>query len=87
MNGIEPTPSCLPDERHDHYIIEEGIHVSDHCRQPITQIIGGPDMYINKGSTMNLTCVIKHSPEPPPAIYWLHNTEGFIHDNFCIEIE
>ncbi|KAI5744677.1 hypothetical protein M8J76_004344 [Diaphorina citri] len=49
--------------------------------EPITQIIGGPDMYINKGSTMNLTCVIKHSPEPPPAIYWLHNTEEINYDS------
>lgn len=32
-------------------------------------------MYINKGSTMNLTCIIKHSPEPPPVIYWTHNFE------------
>uniref|UniRef100_A0A8D9F664 Neuronal growth regulator 1 n=2 Tax=Cacopsylla melanoneura TaxID=428564 RepID=A0A8D9F664_9HEMI len=49
--------------------------------EPITQVIGGPDMYINKGSTMNLTCIIKHSPEPPPAIYWLHNTEEINYDS------
>ncbi|KAG8238477.1 hypothetical protein J437_LFUL004940 [Ladona fulva] len=44
-------------------------------REPITTIVGGPDMYINKGSTINLTCIVKHSPEPPPAIYWTHNRE------------
>jgi hypothetical protein len=38
-------------------------------------ILGGPDMYINKGSTINLTCIIKNSPEPPAAIYWTHNNE------------
>lgn len=43
--------------------------------EPITTILGGPDMYINKGSTMNLTCIVKHSPEPPPAIFWTHNSE------------
>nr|CAD7398171.1 unnamed protein product [Timema cristinae] len=43
--------------------------------EPITIIIGEPDMYIYKGSTINLTCVVKHSPEPPPAIYWTHNSE------------
>lgn len=32
-------------------------------------------MYIYKGSTINLTCVVKHSPEPPPAIYWTHNSQ------------
>ena len=24
---------------------------------------------------MNLTCVVKHSPEPPPAIFWTHNSK------------
>ncbi|KAF0772009.1 zwei Ig domain protein zig-8 [Aphis craccivora] len=43
--------------------------------EPITTIIGGPDMFINKGSTMNLTCIIKHSPEPPPLIYWTHDSK------------
>jgi hypothetical protein len=43
--------------------------------EPITIIIGEPDMYIYKGSTINLTCVVKHSPEPPPAIYWTHNSQ------------
>ena len=43
--------------------------------EPVTAIIGEPDMYIYKGSTINLTCVVKHSPEPPPAIYWTHNSQ------------
>lgn len=43
--------------------------------EPITTLLGGPEMYINKGSTVNLTCIIKHSPEPPPAIYWTHNSQ------------
>lgn len=43
--------------------------------EPVTILLGGPEMYINKGSTMNLTCIIKHSPEPPPSIVWTHNTE------------
>lgn len=43
--------------------------------EPITTIIGGPDMYIDTGSTINLTCIVKHLPEPPPGIYWTHNGE------------
>lgn len=43
--------------------------------EPVTLILGDPDMYINRGSTMNLTCVVLHSPEPPPAIIWTHNEE------------
>ncbi|KAJ8955918.1 hypothetical protein NQ318_005466 [Aromia moschata] len=45
--------------------------------EPITTLLGGPEMYINKGSTMNLTCVVKHSPEPPPSIYWTHNSQFY----------
>ncbi|CAH0391135.1 unnamed protein product [Bemisia tabaci] len=43
--------------------------------EPVTTIIGGTELYINRGSTMNLTCVIKHSPEPPSLIYWTHDTK------------
>lgn len=49
--------------------------------EPITIIIGEPDMYIYKGSTINLTCVVKHSPEPPPAIYWTHNSQEINYDS------
>ncbi|XP_052127035.1 lachesin-like [Frankliniella occidentalis] len=49
--------------------------------EPNTTIVGGPDMFINKGSTMNLTCIVHHSPEPPPAIYWTHNEEEINYDS------
>lgn len=50
--------------------------------EPITTIIGGPDMYIDTGSTINLTCIVKHLPEPPPGIYWTHNGEVGMKLNF-----
>ncbi|XP_050296896.1 uncharacterized protein LOC126736543 isoform X2 [Anthonomus grandis grandis] len=43
--------------------------------EPVTTLLGGPEMYIHKWSTMNLTCIIKHSPEPPPSIYWTHDQQ------------
>ncbi|XP_056638513.1 cell adhesion molecule 4-like isoform X2 [Diorhabda sublineata] len=49
--------------------------------EPITTLLGGPEMYINKGSTMNLTCIVKHSPEPPPTIYWAHNSQEINYDS------
>ncbi|CRK92287.1 CLUMA_CG005851, isoform A [Clunio marinus] len=49
--------------------------------EPITTIIGGPDMYIDQGSTINLTCIVKHLPEPPPGIYWTHNGEEINYDS------
>lgn len=41
--------------------------------EPTTQIIGAPDLYIESGSTINLTCIIENSPEPPAYIFWNHN--------------
>ncbi|KAL7031902.1 hypothetical protein ACKWTF_007166 [Chironomus riparius] len=41
--------------------------------EPLTSIIGGPDVYINSGSTINLTCIVKNSPESPFAMFWTHN--------------
>ncbi|KAG7175033.1 putative Immunoglobulin domain-containing protein 4, partial [Homarus americanus] len=49
--------------------------------QPHTHILGGPDMYINKGSTINLTCVVEFSPEPPDFIYWNHNNKIISYDS------
>ncbi|XP_016905429.1 uncharacterized protein LOC107993497 isoform X5 [Apis cerana] len=41
--------------------------------EPKTEILGAPDLYINRGSTINLTCVVLLSPEPPAFIFWNHN--------------
>jgi hypothetical protein len=30
-------------------------------------------LYIESGSTINLTCVVYNSPEPPAYIFWNHN--------------
>lgn len=59
--------------------------------EPITSIVGEPEMFIDKDSTMNLTCVVRHSPEPPTAIYWTHDQEVLIYQymhlwNVCMQI-
>ncbi|XP_069170200.1 zwei Ig domain protein zig-8-like [Procambarus clarkii] len=41
--------------------------------EPQTVVLGGPELYINAGSAINLTCLVKHSPEPPPYIFWYHD--------------
>ena len=41
--------------------------------EPETEIVGGPDVYINTGSRLALTCSVKYSPEPPAFIFWYHN--------------
>ena len=39
----------------------------------MTEILGGNDIYIEEGVTMNLTCIVKDSPEPPQFLFWYHN--------------
>ncbi|KOX75308.1 hypothetical protein WN51_14230 [Melipona quadrifasciata] len=45
--------------------------------EPVTIIVGAPDLFVNKGSTINLTCVVRYAPEPPPMMIWSHNTEFY----------
>ncbi|XP_006618913.1 uncharacterized protein LOC122715420 isoform X1 [Apis laboriosa] len=48
--------------------------------EPKTEILGAPDLYINRGSTINLTCVVLLSPEPPAFIFWNHNDAIITYD-------
>ncbi|KAL5281393.1 hypothetical protein ACFFRR_005034 [Megaselia abdita] len=49
--------------------------------EPITKILGGPDLYIDAGSTVNLTCIIINLPESPDLIRWTHNNEDINYDS------
>ncbi|XP_077286101.1 zwei Ig domain protein zig-8-like [Arctopsyche grandis] len=42
---------------------------------PTATILGGPDLHVDKGSTINLTCSIRFSPEAPAYIFWYHHDE------------
>lgn len=47
---------------------------------PKASIIGAPDYYIKSGSTINLTCTITQSPEPPVYVFWYHNERMINYD-------
>ncbi|CAD1480102.1 unnamed protein product [Heterotrigona itama] len=49
--------------------------VKNFVSEPVTIIVGAPELFVNKGSTINLTCVVRYAPEPPPMMIWSHNTE------------
>lgn len=49
--------------------------------EPKTEILGAPDLFINRGSTINLTCVVLQSPEPPAYIFWNHNDAIISYDS------
>ncbi|XP_048489277.1 zwei Ig domain protein zig-8 isoform X2 [Plutella xylostella] len=48
---------------------------ADAGRVPSARILGGPDLHVDMGSTINLTCLIQFSPEPPAYIFWYHEDE------------
>lgn len=49
--------------------------------EPKTAILGGPDIHLKEGSTMNLTCIITDSPEPPSYIFWRHDDKIISYDS------
>ncbi|XP_043799846.1 zwei Ig domain protein zig-8-like [Apis laboriosa] len=49
--------------------------------EPVTEIAGGPDLFINKDSTINLTCLVRYAPEPPSTIVWSHDHEAINFDS------
>uniref|UniRef100_A0A1A9ZQW8 Ig-like domain-containing protein n=1 Tax=Glossina pallidipes TaxID=7398 RepID=A0A1A9ZQW8_GLOPL len=49
--------------------------------EPVTSIPGGPELFIDVGSTVNLTCVVKHLPDPPLSVHWTHNNQEINYDS------
>ena len=48
---------------------------------PRVRIQGSPDLHVNRGSTINLTCIISHTPEPPSYIFWYFNDNVIAYDS------
>ncbi|XP_046486379.1 cell adhesion molecule 2-like isoform X1 [Neodiprion pinetum] len=48
---------------------------------PMARILSGPDLYVDAGSTLNLTCVIELSPEPLEYIFWYYNQKVLNYDS------
>ncbi|XP_076355505.1 V-set and immunoglobulin domain-containing protein 10-like [Tachypleus tridentatus] len=44
-------------------------------------IPGGPNMYVQSGSTINLTCIISDSSAPPVYVFWYHNGRMINYDS------
>jgi len=49
--------------------------------EPVTEIVGGPELHLDEGSTMNLTCIVRDSPEPPHHIFWYHNKKSISYNS------
>ncbi|XP_064114854.1 zwei Ig domain protein zig-8-like [Macrobrachium nipponense] len=46
--------------------------VTLHIMEPRTEILGGEDLHINLGSTINLTCLVLYHARSPHTLVWLH---------------
>ncbi|XP_018021146.1 uncharacterized protein LOC108677438 [Hyalella azteca] len=49
--------------------------------EPQTQIVGDHDIYINRESSINLTCIVDYTPEPPAYVIWKHNGKVVSYDS------
>lgn len=47
---------------------------------PRARIMESPELFINSGSSINVTCAIEHSPEPPVFVFWYHNDRMINYD-------
>ncbi|XP_069159513.1 hemicentin-2 isoform X3 [Procambarus clarkii] len=44
--------------------------------EPRGEILGSPDLYVQKSSMINLTCVLHDLPEPPAYVLWYHGNKS-----------
>lgn len=51
------------------------------------KITGGPTLYINSGSTLNLTCIVMESPVLPDYVFWYHNGKVINYDSPNIKLK
>ena len=50
---------------------------------PKTRILGSSEVFLSKGSTLNLTCVITGGPQKQPYIIWTHDSKVNLTYTFC----
>ena len=43
--------------------------------EPSSYIIGGPDLFVDVGSMVNISCVVLNTDKPPDTVKWLHGGE------------
>ncbi|XP_042864712.1 zwei Ig domain protein zig-8-like isoform X2 [Penaeus japonicus] len=43
--------------------------------EPRIEILGSPDLYVQKASMINLTCILHNLPEPPAYVLWYHSNK------------
>ena len=47
------------------------------------EIVGGTEVHVEQGSTLNLTCVVRNSRERPHYLLWYHNNQ--VRHTYCFK--
>jgi len=54
---------------------------------PHVRIQGSPDIHVDQGSVINLTCIISSTPVPPVYVFWYHSENVVPYDSAGGRIE
>ncbi|KAK8377683.1 hypothetical protein O3P69_013968 [Scylla paramamosain] len=74
-----PTPTTTPAAPQEVMEEQEGKEEDDTAQKPQNTsvprawILNAPEIYVHRGSPINLTCVVTHGTERPVFIYWYHH--------------
>ncbi|XP_042221443.1 zwei Ig domain protein zig-8-like isoform X2 [Homarus americanus] len=49
-----------------------GVFTTLNVIEAVAEIGGGPERYVQIGSSVQLTCTLKHFTEPPTYVFWFH---------------
>ncbi|KAF7381735.1 hypothetical protein HZH68_015608 [Vespula germanica] len=77
--GLRPRKANL--ETAKPFLEQKPVLVADSRDLPTATILGGPELYVGAGSTINLTCAIHFSSEPPAYIFWYYNNNVLSYDS------
>ncbi|KAK8723210.1 hypothetical protein OTU49_011911, partial [Cherax quadricarinatus] len=42
---------------------------------PRAEVVHGPEIFVHRGSLINLTCVVTHGTQRPVYVYWYHHNK------------
>jgi len=79
IQGVRPSDEGVYECQMGTPHISQFVHLS--VVEPTTTILGGSEIHINVGSTINLTCLVRHSPDPPAHVFWTHNQQTVTYDS------
>lgn len=51
------------------------LHINLNVVVPTAVIWGAPEIFVERGTMINITCTINYSNEPPAYIFWYHQDE------------